>query len=429
MITIEQAPQPFHPAFNGVYFILDSTNKTNTGFRYIVAVEVDGDIVGTYRLRPTPNAGLGEVDISKVLQTLLTNDFQQVVSYDAEGHYINYNLVLSEEYFVAHALFGARVATGTGTWAWPNWSNLAFNPTGANLTQWASLTEPPFEQGDSITINQITGLIPSLEGNFTVVDKFLLGGFWYIVVNLPWIGGGVKGNTATSKFTDGQKFVSSTETSDTFTAWRGAFRFADFPNYDNEKYLLDGLAKELLTTMPDTVRISRTTQTRFALRFGETFNFWVFADWGDLSVTNQATFIVWVEANSDYTVDSVTDFSLVGTQLKCNIAASGGVIIDFSSQGITDVKAIGNGFEGIQQLRLTDNSLTSFNLVLPLPTSLTTLRLISNDISDWSLLEPWITAQPAFTNPCNIATTDNPTSAIGTTFETIALAKNAIIIE
>lgn len=264
MITIEEQPQPFHPAFNAAYFVFDSDNKTNLGFRYIVDIEVDGDIVATYRLRPKPETLFGEVDISKALQTLLKNDFQQLVSYDAQGHYINYKLVLSEEYFVNHDLYGARVATGSGVFAWPNWSNLAFNPTGANLTQWASLTEPPYVQGDIITINQLTGLIPSLEGSFTVIDKFLLGGIWYLVINLPWIGGGVKSNTATSRFTNGQKFVDEVAESDEFTVWRGAFRFAEFPDYDNELYEMNSDSKEFLTTMPDVVRISRNTQTRFA---------------------------------------------------------------------------------------------------------------------------------------------------------------------
>lgn len=185
---------------------------------------------------------------------------------------------------------------------------------------------------------------------------------------------------------------------------------------------------------------------------GRRFNFWVFADWADLGVTNQATFIAWVEANSDYAVDSVTDFSLVGTELKCNIAASGGSVCNMFSQGFTEVKAIGNGFEGLTELRLSNNSLaefnptlplpnaltlltirgnnlTEFNPTLPLPSSLVDLFLRDNNISDWSLLEPWITAQPTFTDPCQIYTTGNPTSAIGTTFETIALTKNATIIE
>lgn len=185
---------------------------------------------------------------------------------------------------------------------------------------------------------------------------------------------------------------------------------------------------------------------------GRRFNFWVFADWADSGVTNQSTFITWVQANGDYTVDSVTGFSLVGTELKCNIAASGGSELDLSIQGITEVKAIGNGFDGLtvislkgnnilffnlilplpnslQELALNDNNLTTFNPTLALPGSLLVISLEQNNISDWSLLEPWITAQPAFTNPCEIYTQDNPTSAIGTAFETIALSKNAIIVE
>lgn len=159
------------------------------------------------------------------------------------------------------------------------------------------------------------------------------------------------------------------------------------------------------------------------------YNFWVFADWTALGVTNQATFIAWVEANSGYTVDSVSDFNLVGTELKCNIAASGDSSLIFESQGITEVKAIGNGFDGLKDIVLTNNSLTTFNLILPLPSGLLALNLQNNNISNWGLSLPWINAQPAFTDPCTILTSGNPTSAVGTAFETAANLKNATIVE
>jgi len=180
-------------------------------------------------------------------------------------------------------------------------------------------------------------------------------------------------------------------------------------------------------------------------------NFWVFADWADLGVTNQATFIAWIEANSNYTVDLVTDFSLIGFELKCNITAIGGSDLEIGSNGITEVKTIGNGFDSLQNLDLSGNVLTEFNPILPLPNTLQNLALafqnltkfnpelplpislqyldlIDNNISDWSLSLPWINSQPAFDDPCTIFTETNPSTAIGTDFETIANTKNATII-
>lgn len=431
MITIEQAPQIFHPAYNPCYFVLDSNNKTNAGFRYIVEVQVGSTIIATYRTRPVPITGLGEVDISKAIQTTFDNDFQQLVSYDAEQHYLNYNLVLSEEYFVSHALFGARVATGSGTWAWANWSDTAFNPTGANLTQWASLTEPPFEAGDNVTINQLTGLLPSLEGSFTVVDKFLLGGVWYLVINLPWIGGGVKANTATATYTNGQKFREEVAQSGTFTSWRGAFRFAEFPDYDNEKYLLNFTNKELLTTMPDGFRISRTQQTRFALRRETTYNFHLIRrngyPWSDFGVTDEASLVAWLAEVSDYTAINVTNLVISGTELKCNVSASGGSDLVLINLLIQEIIAIGQGFIGLLSLILESNPLTEFNPIIPLPNTLQFLLLENNNISDWSLSEPWATLQTPFTNLCEISTSGNPTPAIGTNFEAIINTKNATV--
>jgi hypothetical protein len=158
-------------------------------------------------------------------------------------------------------------------------------------------------------------------------------------------------------------------------------------------------------------------------------NFWVFADWADLGVTNQATFIAWIEANSDYTVDSVTDFSLELFELKCNVSASGGDELNLFSKGITDIKAIGNGFIGITDILLNQNILTKFNPILAMPITLTQIKLSDNSISDWSLSLPWINSQPEFTNPCSIDTSTNPSTAIGTSFEAIANTKNATIIE
>lgn len=260
-ITVLADPQVFTPAYNPMYFYFDSTSKAQLGFRYIVEVVNDttSAVIGTYRLKPIPTTLYGEVDISGLIQDELTADFQQVISYIANGHQISYKLNIDEEYYVNIA-FSDYGFAGAATWA--NFSDPSVNPNGFTRTMIAHATLPTFVAGDVILITQNPSVNyrPELEGVHTVLDVFLDSGTYYTVLDLLWIGSGAA-STGNASYADGQKTVITGITTGVFKAFKGAFGFLTFKDYDNTDYVLDGVTKKLLTSLPETVRISRNKPT------------------------------------------------------------------------------------------------------------------------------------------------------------------------
>lgn len=65
------------PAYNPFLLVLDSTNKTKTGFKYILDIknEQSGEFVRRLKIQPNPfNSNYGAVDISKIFQDNLSGD-------------------------------------------------------------------------------------------------------------------------------------------------------------------------------------------------------------------------------------------------------------------------------------------------------------------------------------------------------------------
>jgi hypothetical protein len=192
---------------------------------------------------------------------------------------------IDEEYFVNHPFSLAIIAGGSGLFAWANFSNPLVNPGGIVRTQLTSATEPPFSAGDLINVQQDTVVNAAIEGIHTVLDKYLSSGVWYLVLDLPWSATGFTGIITTEGdigYANGLKARFEGITTDLKTAWRGAFGFTSFPSYNAADYLIDGATKKLLTTIPDGVRISRNTMTKFACRKPSAARYAVFNFEGDL---------------------------------------------------------------------------------------------------------------------------------------------------
>jgi hypothetical protein len=281
-VTLISSPEVFHPAYNQSYFVFDSDDSAENGFRYVVDVYVNSAIVATYKIRPLPNTLYGEVDIAKVVQSLLRKDFQLLDTYNATGHFVNYRLQIDEEYFVSHPFSLALAAGGGLLFTWPNFGNLTINPDGGVKTQLTSATLPPFAIGDLINVQQATVVNAAIEGVHTVLDIYLASGVYYIVLDLPWVGGGIITTSGDIGYANGLKARFTGITTSPFTAFRGAFGFASFPSYNAADYLIDGTTKKLLTTLPDGVRISRNTMTKFACRKPSAARYAVFNLEGDL---------------------------------------------------------------------------------------------------------------------------------------------------
>jgi hypothetical protein len=260
-VSILSEPQALTPAYNPAYFELDSTDKTELGFRYVVNVvnEVTSETIGTYRVKPLPTTLRGEVDISDLLQTQLDVDFQQLTSYQASKHLVSYRLDIDEEYFVSIAFTDYNFA---GAISWTNFSNPAINPNGFSRTMLSGTVSPPYSAGDVILVTQTpsANYRPELEGVHTVLDVFLDTGVYYTVLDLGWIGDGAA-SAGVTKYADGRKSVVTGISSLRKRAFKGAFKFLDFRNYASVNYILNGGTRKLLTTLTPDIRISKNMPT------------------------------------------------------------------------------------------------------------------------------------------------------------------------
>ena len=314
-ITIIAQPQDLSPAYNANYWYLDSTNKTELGFRYLVSV-VDTTLtetIGTYSLRPIPTTLYGEVDVAKLLQTALDIDFQPTLEfYNANKHILNYRIDIDEEYFVNHPMSGYGFA---GSSNWSEWGNPAINPNGLARTRITHATEPPYVAGDIINIVQNVGIFnrTELEGIQTVLDVEQIGGIWSTILALPWIGGGTSLNAGITSYADGQKTIIEGISSSVKDAFRGAFSFMTYGNYDHETYELNSPLKKLLTTLPTNVRISRNNATWLAGYFTSLNNRVVFNINGTLYRYNLGSILGLINFNVLPSDDNIAEEFVLGS--------------------------------------------------------------------------------------------------------------------
>ena len=115
------------------------------------------------------------------------------------------------------------------------------------------------------------------------------------------------------------------------------------------------------------------------------FNFDITANWSltTPAVVDEASFKTFLESGEDGDGDTneltdvvITDFSLVGGRLRCNLSANGS---DFylAYIEVSDVNRIGN-IVGLEYLGLRGNQIVTFDPSIPLPSGLTNLQLGEN---------------------------------------------------
>lgn len=108
-ITILGNPDQLHPAYNPVVYYLDSTNKTNPSFRYVIQIFEEGtsNLLRELKVAPRPVDGYGYADISKILQTQISNALvlsnTTFIGADDNSIY-NYDIKFGEEYVASESL-------------------------------------------------------------------------------------------------------------------------------------------------------------------------------------------------------------------------------------------------------------------------------------------------------------------------------------
>lgn len=232
--TLIASPQRISPAYNPLKFIVDSTNKNKTGFKYIFDIYAAGTAnkIGEYKVLPRFGDGYGEEDLSKLLQTQVSWDLDTLTTsfYDAPNSYYLYDVKIGEE-FVAEFSYTSSLTNASG--------NVQINVTNT------------FASGDQVVITQADGGVanPQLEGLHTVISA--TGST--VVVNVSW-------STITDatidgvvKYADNRKVITRdiTELDDNMV-FNAAFRWTDWTAYDSANYVLTAPTALWLTNQPQT---------------------------------------------------------------------------------------------------------------------------------------------------------------------------------
>jgi hypothetical protein len=226
------SPQAFSPAYNPLKFIVDSTNKNNTGFKYIFQVFEAGTAnkIAEYKVLPTYVDGYGEIDLSKLLQTQVSWDLNTSSTswYNAPNSRYLYDVKVGEEQLAEYS------------WT----SNITNNGGNAKIN-----VTNTFAVGDQVVITQADGGVanPQLEGLHTVLSA--TGSNFTVNVSFSSITDvTINGDVC---YADNRKLITlNVTTFEDFIVFNGAFRWLDWSVYDNSDYKLTFADSYWLTNQP-----------------------------------------------------------------------------------------------------------------------------------------------------------------------------------
>jgi hypothetical protein len=226
------SPQVFSPAYNPIKFIVDSTNKNNTGFKYIFDVYEAGTAtkIAQYKVLPTYGDGYGDIDLSKLLQSQVSWDLNTLSTswYNAPNSRYLYDVKVGEEQ-LAEYLYTANL-----------------NNNGGNVRIVVTNT---FAAGDQVIIEQADGGVanPQLEGLHTVLSA--TGST--LTVNVAWTTVTSVGIDGSVHYADNRKLITlNVTTFADYIAFNGAFRWLDWSVYDQTDYNLSYDQRQWLTNQP-----------------------------------------------------------------------------------------------------------------------------------------------------------------------------------
>jgi hypothetical protein len=236
-ITAISTPTSYpHPAYNQIDFEFDSTNKNETGFRYVIDLFDAGtsNKIATFRVPPRPVDGYGEVKLSRLLQNKVEYDYNLTNYIDtASNSAYAYDLKVSEEYLY--------------NWPFTDY----FFPTAISGIVYTGLTSGSthtYVVGDQVRVALTTtynDFRDQLNGYFTVLAVTTTT----IVLDIPWIGsGGVTPGTVT--YADNRKTIfPNLYTTSNRSIFNGVLEHYDFLNKNFADYTSN--TRDMLTSAPD----------------------------------------------------------------------------------------------------------------------------------------------------------------------------------
>lgn len=267
-ITIINEPQAFTPAYNDLFFIVDSTNKNEDAYRYVIWTYINGSLAKKDKIIPQFGVDkYGKIHLSKVVSSYLsfTNIFPKgsvAGAQDGENtSYVDVQIRVGEEYIGSNWDFDGYIYAGSVNWT--NSGDPSINPGNfARIALRSTTTMPPYSQGDMIDVTLTDDNTNSFIGGIhKVLDvENTSGTNWIVVLELPWQTLQTPSTFAgETQYADGTKVevdptgssgVDSTE----IIAFNGAIPFKDFKDWNLNDWLTDDPSAKFLTSVPRDVR-------------------------------------------------------------------------------------------------------------------------------------------------------------------------------
>jgi hypothetical protein len=238
-ITISGSPQTFTPVYNPIFYYLDSTNKTEDGFKYLVDIYSanTANLLATYSLFPRPIDGLGVADINQVLQSSVSAFFNSDLNQFSAcpENFINYDVCFGEEYLYSWPYTSAEVRRLGGA-------------SEAYAITLSGLTNPLFDAGDQIiVVPDNPSNIPNLFGRFGVSSSGTSRLEYIDTEAYGLTGTTIYSYSGTVSFQDGRKSQFPSLTCSTGnTTYNGAVTHKLFKDYLGSVYNIGSFAKSLL---------------------------------------------------------------------------------------------------------------------------------------------------------------------------------------
>lgn len=224
-------PNVTTPAYNPVVFWVDSTNKNETGFKYVIDVyDASATKIAEYRVAPRIDDGYGVIDLSKLLSSQVTKDLDltSTTYYDASNSYFEYDVHFGEEYNASYAYTG-----------FSDQGNVRLD----------GFSSHPFAIGDQIDLTEGTPTNTLLDGLHTVTA------ITATTVTIDVLYADLVSPSSTAGeiiYADNRKSLTrDLLIKSSFYVWNGALPWLDFRTYQDTQFLMSTTGARFLTNVPD----------------------------------------------------------------------------------------------------------------------------------------------------------------------------------
>jgi hypothetical protein len=234
-ITVTSQPQAMTLSYNDVKFVADSTNKTQSGMRYVVDVYYAGtsNKIAELLIAPDPIDNLCRVNLQSILKNLLSNSLTvgNTSTHTIPNMFVNIDVKFGEALFNFWSF--DSVSAGIGV-----------NSNKARLVQSPTTTPNTFVAGDIIEVKSSPA-----DNDIDGVRSVLLRTDYTVTINAPDKTSANGGNT--TLVNQSKTITRNLATVSGIRVYRGCLPLKDFSAYTANAYTLTtALTGKFLTTIP-----------------------------------------------------------------------------------------------------------------------------------------------------------------------------------